>query len=196
MKGKFSGWLCIWMFLIVSDASADNAKIFREAMFKSMTGFSGIFFSCRQKQEDSPIGKSVCSNSVSYFSERATKFRIKHDYLPFGLPQKETTKELLERKRKLGAPLWLAIELNYAETPEGFLGSARLSAETAMGFGVDLSEPKGSPTSRPRSGTLSFWHRDSIASGDTSERLAYALNEAIKLNMDAFFAEYNKQQQR
>jgi len=196
MKGKLFGWFCVWMFLLVSGASADNAKIFREAMFKSMAGFSGVFLSCRQTPEVNPIGKSVCGKTVSYFNERSEKFRIKHDYLPFGLPQKERTKELIDRKRKLGAPLWLALELNYAETPEGFIGSARLSAEVSMGFGVDLSVPDGSPTSRPRSGTLVFWDRNSVASGDTTERLAYVLNEAIKLNMDAFFAEYMKENQK
>ncbi|KAB2768648.1 hypothetical protein [Brucella anthropi] len=195
MKGKLSGWFCVWMLLLVSVASADNAKIFREAMFKSMAGFSGIFLSCRQNPENNPIGALVCGTSVSYFNERSDKFRIKHNHLPFGLPQKERTDELLSRMRKLGSPLGLVVELSYAETPEGYVGSARLSAEVSMGFGVDLSVPKGAPTTRPRSGTLVFWDRESIASGDTPERLAYILNQAVKLNMDAFFAEYMKENQ-
>ncbi|WP_247996819.1 hypothetical protein [Brucella tritici] len=193
MKTKLSGWLCVWMFLFLSAASADNAKIFREAMFKSMAGFSGVFLSCRQNPEGNPIGESVCGNSVSYFNDRTDKFRIKHNHLPFGLPQKERTKELLERTRKLGSPLSLVVNLSYAETPEGYVGSVRLSAEVSMGFGVDLSVQKGAPTSRPRSGTLVFWDRESVASGDTPERLAYVLNQAIKLNMDAFFADYMKE---
>lgn len=183
--------LCSWPTI----SMADDKQIFRDAMFKNMAGFGGVFFSCRQAPEATPVGNSVCNNSIKDFSIKARKHRIKNDFLPFGLAQKELTKELLDRTRKLNSPLRLVVELRSAQTPEGYVGSARVSAEVAMGYAIDTSVPPGTPTSRPRSGMLSFWDRSIIASGESPERLSYALSEAIKLNMDAFFVEYLKQSQ-
>lgn len=179
--------------LFPSASGANPKKVFSDAMFKSMQGFGGIFLSCRQASEVSSVDATICENAIEEFTSRASKHRIKSDYLPFGLPQKERTKELLDRTRKLNSPLGLVIEIHSAKTPEGYVAAVRLSAEVAMGYGVDASVPAGSPSSRPRSGRLHFWDRTAVASGDTAERLSYILGESLKLNMDAFFAEYLKQ---